>query len=312
MHAFRRTLIVAGLAAVAAGCGAGSQPAGERASGTMQVFMVAHPDDWQLFMGEVAFRAVRRGDHTIFLHTTAGDAGRGPAFWTSRERGALASAAFALGHVPPDDSASVSAQGLDAACRDTVVQGRSLHRCRMATTTTYFLRIPGGEVSGAGFAANGGASLAGLASGRIASVAPLQGEGSHRGLAELRDLIGTVIEAERAAGGHSGVRIHTTDPDSLENPGDHSDHRITGHLAAELAEAHDWALSRYAGYTIQYRPSNLTAEQFATKAALFMAYDRARVLTDPASSAFCELPGGYSRLLSRTYPRPLVALRNPF
>ena len=44
----------------------------------LSVFVVAHPDDWQLFMNPAAFHAMN-GPHekAVFVHVSAGDAGRG-------------------------------------------------------------------------------------------------------------------------------------------------------------------------------------------------------------------------------------------
>jgi hypothetical protein len=55
------------------------------------VFLVAHADYWQLFMGDVASRFIRERRPAVFIYTTAGDAGRPAPYWRAREKGALAS-----------------------------------------------------------------------------------------------------------------------------------------------------------------------------------------------------------------------------
>ena len=45
---------------------------------TLSVFVVAHPDDWQLFMNPDAFHAMNEPhEKAVFIHVSAGDAGRG-------------------------------------------------------------------------------------------------------------------------------------------------------------------------------------------------------------------------------------------
>ncbi len=46
----------------------------------LQTYIVAHPDDWQLFMGDEAFAQIVGRDHVIFIYLTAGGADRPPAY----------------------------------------------------------------------------------------------------------------------------------------------------------------------------------------------------------------------------------------
>src|SRR5882672_1594170 len=70
------------------------------------VIVVAHQDDWQLFMGDVVAKKIRAGDSVTFIYLTAGDDGRDSLYWQTRERAALQSTRLAIG---PDaaDSAAV-------------------------------------------------------------------------------------------------------------------------------------------------------------------------------------------------------------
>ncbi len=48
------------------------------AQNTTNVFVSAHPDDWQLFMNPNAYNSVKTpNEKVVFIHTTAGDAGQG-------------------------------------------------------------------------------------------------------------------------------------------------------------------------------------------------------------------------------------------
>lgn len=281
-----------------------SEPA--QGAGKLEAFVGAHPDDWQLFMGDVAYRAVRGGTRTVFLYTTAGDAGRSAAYWLARERGALASVGFALGLAPPDSASADVGDRLIAGCADTLIEGRSVRRCRLATTASYFLRLPDGNLGGEGFAATGLRSLARIAAGSGPPLSPLEGEGSYSDMDAVGAVVAAVLrfEATAARATPGQVRVHATDPDTVFNPNDHADHRATGRVAAVLTRANGWTLVQYAGYSTAQWPTNLDAERFAQKAGLFMAYDRARVIADPAWSAYAEAPPSYSAWLSRTYVRP--------
>ncbi len=294
------------LSLVPAGCVSRIAPPSTPAAGRLEAYLVAHPDDWQLFMGDVALRGIRDGTRTVFIYTTAGDAGRPSPYWLARERGALASVGFALGASPPDTLDAVVSGGPSPRCADTLVDGRTVWRCRFGATASYFLRLPDGNLNGEGFTSTGGHSLSQLEGGVIRALAPLQGEGPYPTWKDLAAVVTAVLQAESAGRNPSGnhVRIHATDPDTSFNPIDHSDHRATGRLAAMIAKEEGWELSQYAGYSTMNWPTNLSAEQFASKAALFMAYDRAMVLADPAWSSYAEEPREYSPWLSRTYLRP--------
>ncbi len=59
--------------------------------------LVAHQDDWQLFMSpEIVTDILDEKCKTAIIHTTSGDAGKGDGFWRAREEGAIASLCFCL------------------------------------------------------------------------------------------------------------------------------------------------------------------------------------------------------------------------
>lgn len=294
------------LVAILSGCASRLPPTPAPHAGHLEAFVLAHQDDWQLFMGDVAWQAIRTGSRTVFVYTTSGDAGRPAPFWEAREKGALASVAVALGVAPPDTAGEVGGGRFRVECADSMFSGHAVRRCQLGTSVSYFLRLPDGNLNGQGFPATGGRSLMQLANGIAAPVPTLDGKGSFRSWQDLVDVVGAVLKVEASAARASGaqVQIHATDPDTAFNPRDHADHRATGRLAAAIANANEWTLLRYAGYSTAEWPTNLSADQFAEKTALFMAYDRARVLASPEWSAYAELPRYYSAWLSRTYTRP--------
>ena len=291
---------------VAGGCAGRLRTDAPRTVSQLDAFVLAHPDDWQLFMGDVAANAIRGGGRTTFIYLTAGDAGRAASYWEAREQGALASVAFGLGVAPPDVAGGAGQTRFPVTCVDVGFAGYPVRRCGLGAIASYFLRLPDGNLNGEGFRTTGDRSLMKLETGSVPSLARVDGAGSLTAWNHGVEVVRAILRAEASANGASGrrVRLHASDPDTDFNPRDHADHRATGRLAASIATDDGFSLSQYAGYSTSEWPSNLTAAQFAEKAGLFMSYDRARVLVNPEWSAYAELPAGYSSWLSRTYVRP--------
>src|SRR4051812_15484392 len=60
-------------------------------------YIVAHADDWLLFMQPNAYKDLVASDNkVVFIISTAGDAGEGEKFWRAREEGAKCSIRFCL------------------------------------------------------------------------------------------------------------------------------------------------------------------------------------------------------------------------
>jgi len=278
------------LAFVACGipCFLPAQPVGVRAT---DVFIVAHQDDWQLFMGDVAFKGVRRGNRAIFIYLTAGDENRGSGYWRARERAALQSTRLAA--AAPADSAFN--------CGPVTVLTHATERCSIANTVSYFLRLPDGGRGGSGFEHNSFQSLRKLRAARIAGIKAVDGTSVFRDWNDLTSTIEQLIRRELPAG--TSVAVHTNDPNPVVNPRDHSDHRMAGLVGAQLKKDRGWALIYYVGYAIAGRPDNRSRAQIRQKTALFLVYDREMLLADPAWATYAERPRFYSMCMLRTYAR---------
>src|SRR5712692_478038 len=106
-------------------------------------YIVAHQDDWQLFMTPNAYRDMCRPDtKVVFIYTTTGEAGKGTSYWQAREKGALQSIRFALD--TPDSPPQDFVEGERDAC------GHPLYYCVYKNSVSYFLRLPDGRLSGKG------------------------------------------------------------------------------------------------------------------------------------------------------------------
>lgn len=113
-------------------------------------------------MGDIVARQIRTGRQVVFIYLTAGDYGRDSLYWTTRERGALASTRVALG-LRATDSAAHS-------CSVAKSLEHAIRKCTIANTDYYFLRLPVGRRSRTGFALHSFKSLRKLRTKRTGSI----------------------------------------------------------------------------------------------------------------------------------------------
>ena len=263
---------------------------------SLDVVLVAHQDDWQLFMGDVIAKQIRTGKRTVFIYLTAGDDGRDSLYWATRERSALASTQVAAGLAasdPPGDQ-----------CSTANVLEHAIRKCTIANTTSYFLRLPDGRRNGAGFAGHSYQSLRKLRSGRIAPMSPVDGSTDYDTWA---DLTNTVAELIGESSANRIITVHTSDPSVVSNPHDHFDHRMAGLLVADSRRKHKWNVMYYTGYALASRAPNRSNDQMREKTRLFTAYDRAMTQVNAKWGAYREHPAFYSECIQRTYARRVIS-----
>jgi len=257
------------------------------------VFVVAHQDDWQLFMGDVVAKQIRTGDSATFIYLTAGDDGRDSTYWLTRERAALRSTRLAIG-TDAADSAAVR-------CSTIEVLEHLIRKCVIARTESYFLRLPDGKRSGTGFARHDFQSLRKLRGKRIASITAIDGSTRYRG---WEDLMATVSKLIGSSSTTRDNAIHASDPSIAANPHDHFDHRMAGLLVEDLRRRERWTNTQYyTGYALASRAANRSPDQAREKAAVFLAYDNEMKRVDKTWSAYSEHPAFYGECMLRTYAR---------
>lgn len=258
-----------------AGCA--GMPAGEAArtprlpSPMVSVFIVAHEDDWQLFMGAAAFHGMDEpGEKAVFVHVTAGDAGRGVTgepvpYYKAREEGALRAIRFmANAGDKPGLGATMEWSAADRA-------GHLVQRATYANAVVYFLRLPDGNgFQGTGYEGTGFQSLQRLMSGEIQAIEAVDGSARYAGWADLQNTLRDIVEQERDAG--KALSIHITEPDPAHNPTEHSDHRHTA-LAVQgvLPRLPCATVYRYDTYDIRNRPVNLKGDDLLVSAGIWAA-----------------------------------------
>lgn len=251
------------------------------------VVIIAHQDDWQLFMGDILAKRIRSGNRAIFVYLTAGDDGRDSLYWRARERAALESTRLAVGL-----DAGSSAPG----CKVIQVLQHPITRCDIGQTRSYFLRLPDGKRNGHGFATSHYQSLRKLRGGSITALDALDGSTVYLGWADLRNTVSELVPNDSTT-----IILDTMDPSIARNPHDHFDHRLAGILATEVRLGRQRPITYYVGYALATRAANRTAEEAQIKTELFLAYDREMVAANPAWSAYREHPGFYTQCLRRTY-----------
>jgi hypothetical protein len=229
-------------------------------------------------MNPSAFEDVAKGAaKTVFIHMTAGDAGLGTGgggrkhpFYRARENGAETAIRFMA------DAESVPAER--HAARMTF-NGHAIYRVSYRHTVSYFLRVPDGNASGAGYSETGFQSLKRLAGGENNTLTAIDGSAAYHGWNDLAATLRKIMDFERGNAGTVQLNVAETDP--RINPGDHSDHLMTAKAALDAVK--DLACVRrvyYVDYASARLPENLTENErdmessvFAVTLAGVLAYD---------------------------------------
>ena len=260
-------------------------------TGQVDVAVVAHQDDWQVFMGDVLTQRLRSGNRGIFVYLTAGDDGLDSVYWQARERAALQSTRIAAA-IPVTTP---------LACSAVQIRDHSIRKCSVGNTESFFLRLPDGKRDGKGFARYGYRSLRKLRANPGSEITAIDASTTYRGWTDLLTTVGAIIGRDSAA-----ATIHTSDPNIVRNPHDHFDHRMAGLLVAELRKQHSLGAVYYVGYALATRAANRSNDQIQAKTALLLAYDREMTAVNQKWSAYQEHRAFYSECMQRTY-----AVRSP-
>ncbi len=272
------------------------------AASSTSFYVVAHEDDWQLFMGINAALDVPGADSKIvFVHTTAGDAGLGTGtggtpmpYYLARENEALSAIRFLanLGVVGAGPSGAVST---------ITINGKSLHRIAYKNTVAYFLRLPDGNVNGGrGYPSTGNQSLLLLDLGAIREISAIDGSAVYYGWADLVETLRAILLYE--AHGSPDVWINVPDTDTTINPNDHPDHIYTGIAMLDaIASLPCVNAALFTGYASATMPINLGASEVMLQTGLWAVTTAA--LTD--SYQLSTWDPGHNSFVGREYFRVL-------
>lgn len=226
-------------------------------------FIVAHMDDWQLFMNpNVSWELSNKENKVVFIYTTGNDAGGDKAFWMANEDAAISSVCFGISDL----------LYLDGEREIVNINNHVLHRWCGGNAVCYFLRLPDGNVTGSGFSSQGYQSLQKLYRRQIPFIKALDGSTIYHGWQDFVNTLQGIIDNE--AGGFASVRINYPETNKAINPGDHSDHRTTGLAVQAIPKYSRYNNFSYIGYNLRNYPVDLWDEDLFLKIAQFVVYDK--------------------------------------
>jgi hypothetical protein len=265
----------------------------------MALYVVAHQDDWQLFMDPgISADILDATCKTIIIHTTAGDAGEDRKFWQAREQGAINSLLFR--HCR-HSHANVSRKYVG-------IGGKKVYLAEAANCGLYFLRLPDGGMHGQGFAAYGFGSLGRLRLQRIDCLTSVDQLNTFRSTAEISRLLDGIFTRElrrNPVADRSRVTLSFPEYDHARNPDDHNDHFQTALLLRDTDAYGPAKKYAFVHYDIQHSAADLEGTDLFWKVGMFCAYHQA-VLDAHGYSTIDESPQYYRWCTKNSIRREVV------
>ena len=225
--------------------------------------VMAHYDDDLIFANPAITNAIANGQCVRTVFVTAGDAGSGMIYATSRETGIL--------------RAYDVLRGVDGEWTEehlVLETGLPVTRFTPADDpdiAVTFIRLPDGNISGQGFEATGWESLSRLY-GQTIDVMHTVDTATPVSLDLLKQSIGELITAA-----HPTALITLVPGGSWASHRDHSDHSTVGSLVRDSAQAAGLSVDvmRYAtGYGNKDKPANVTGDLLDLKLRAFFEYTK--------------------------------------
>ncbi|HAO46087.1 MAG TPA: T9SS type A sorting domain-containing protein [Ferruginibacter sp.] len=252
-----------------------------RAQLQVSYYIVGDADDWQLFMSNKLISDLDAGGKVVVITLTAGDEGNGPGmfngsttpYYQAKEKGAVYSSKFVADFmntpypltygVPSSQVVSINSKNLVK-----YVYGNSNG---VGSVVNYFLRLPDGGQTGAGYAGTGNNSLKKLKDGNIASLTSIDGQNTYT-WSQLVNTIYAIIFAEKGA--DPQVWINVAELNTANNPNDHSDHTYSSMAAQEAVATRLWVgINDYVMNYSSNLADNNTNEEYEDATAAYTMYD---------------------------------------
>ncbi|MDB5279583.1 MAG: hypothetical protein JWR61_4538 [Ferruginibacter sp.] len=235
-----------------------------KTSAETALYIIAHSDDWQLFMmPNILNELLDPACKIVLIITTAGDAGLSDSFWKAREEGSNSSIRFC--------HAAFSI--IEESTGFKLYNGRTINYSVINNTTSYFLRLPDGGLNGDGFAYSNYKSISKLEQGSIHEIEAIDGSAIYYGWTDLVNTIATIINTESEK--NANCTLNYLNPSNIENPNDHPDHGSTGR-AVQAGKISSFLKQRlYVGYSLTNSAELLTNEDLFWKSGMMAAYDKA-------------------------------------
>jgi GlcNAc-PI de-N-acetylase len=226
-------------------------------------YIVAHADDWLLFMQPNAFNdLIAPQNRVVFVISTAGDAGEGERYWKAREEGAKSSIRFCL----------APRMHLVESWDTRDFNGHSISYWSSNNVTCYFLRLPDGNLDGNGFPQYNYESLSKFKAEHMTSVTALDNSTTYISWSDFYNTLQAIILSESS--GISDMWINYLNPSTTENPNDHSDHIATGQAIQAMGIIPNLQQALFTGYNSNETRS-LDQTDYFWKVGMFAAYEKA-------------------------------------
>ena len=249
MNSILKTLLVIYLMSIHCMC--------ELVAQNLSVFVSPHPDDWQLFMNPNAYKQLSSSDQkVIFLHVTAGDAGLGSGnpYYLSREEGSIRAIRFMTYTLSGEYGSPMTSTIVN-------VNGHSILKKSHNNAVAYFLRLPDGNVNGAGYAIHNYQSLKRLYKGLVTTISAIDGSTTYNSLNDLETTLLQIIQLESTASGN--IQFNLADTVISINPGDHTDHIYSSTILQEVANlVGKVTLNLYQEYVTANEPQNVFGDDY--------------------------------------------------
>ena len=227
-------------------------------------YVVAHADDWQLFMHpNVHADLVAPNCKVVFIIATAGDSGMGESFWKAREEGLKSSIRFCLA----PRSILLTSGG------NRKFNGHTVNYWSVNNSTTYFLRLPDGNLNGSGFQECRFQSLSRFKAGQINIISTVDDSATYQCWPDFTTTIEAIIKFESEDISNSW--IHYLNPETAVNPNDHPDHIATGQAIQQLTILPALHQLLFTGYSVGTAGGQLSSNELFWKAGMLAVYEKA-------------------------------------
>lgn len=238
-------------------------------SPTAVYYVTAHEDDWQLFRGYQAYIDLQQSDvYGIFITVTAGDNGDSSSWWQAREAGEIASIEVCL----PYGTTST------ADTPPPTVKGHNIQRTTFTDpdgnkrAVLYSLRLPDGNMSGAGFPSQSDQSIEKLQSGEIQGITTVDGSTTYDSWDDLVGTIQTIMSNENPDPSQKPwVNANQCWYDTDASPKDHPDHVTVGLALNQFTEG-VYRRLWWQAYQIENEAPNLSDGNIMRKKLVYNAY----------------------------------------
>ncbi len=297
-------------------------------------YVVAHADDWQLFMGEAAYDDLTDSTQkVVFIYLTAGDAALGDIvqcadypgarpYYIAREEGALASVRLVADRTSKGcpDSYRITTTDFRVTARPPgrppQTRVHRLRRVAYRNSVSYFLRLPdapsrrnpGGDLLTDFYNDWNPAPGTEIPAQTPTLVTAVDSSTRYSSWVDLTATVRAILVRESA--GWPDFTINLSETEAPLNPKDHPQHVVAGRAALDALPPGAARLVRWVGYNVERRPENLPPLAVAKKTGLYAAYTTAKVLAGACSDWWLvSTKVGDYRRLTRSYSR--LTVREP-